>query len=221
MPQKILLVDDEPQVLSLCYDYLRACGYALVTATDGLQGLVAAQREKPDLIVLDLGLPDMDGLEVCRTVRRSSDVPIIILSGRATEMDKVIGLEVGADDYIVKPFSLREFVARISVILRRSSSPPTLEMIQVGDICLNRAYYEIQTGKRRVRLTPIEFEIMAVLMSQPGYTFSRDQLFKAAHGNDFKADGRTIDTHIRNLRHKLEPDELIFTVQGVGYQFGK
>jgi DNA-binding response OmpR family regulator len=220
MSKKILLVDDDPQILTICHDYLEASGYDLITAADGLQGLAAARREKPDLIVLDLMLPEVDGLEVCRAIRRKSDVPIIILTGRAGETDRIIGLESGADDYMTKPFSLRELVARINVVLRRLSGYSIADVIQVGNVCLDRAHYVVQIEQRTVRLTPVEFEIMAVLMSQPGRIFSRDQLMNAAHGIVVESYGRAIDSHIRNLRQKLEPDEMIFTVQGVGYQFG-
>ena len=220
MPKKILLVDDEPQVLAICHDYLKVSGYDVVVATDGLQGLAAARREKPDLIVLDLILPEMDGLDVCRAIRRKSIVPIIMLTGRADETDKVIGLEIGADDYMTKPFSPRELVARVRVVLGRVSRDSTEEVIRVGNVSLDRSHYEVQIEKRTITLTPIEFEIMAALMSQPGYIFSRDQLLRAAHGIVSESYGRVIDSHIRNLRHKLKPDELIFTVQGVGYQFG-
>ena len=220
MPRKILLVDDEPQILAICQDYLKVCGYDVVTATDGLQGLTAARRERPDLIVLDLILPEMDGLDVCRIIRRKSNVPIIMLTARAQETDRVIGLEVGADDYVTKPFSLRELVARVRVVLRRANGDSTAEVIRVGNVSLDRARFEVQIENRTIRLTPSEFEIMAVLMRQPGRIFSRNQLLRATHRIALESDGRAIDSHIRNLRHKLEPDELIFTVQGVGYQFG-
>jgi len=192
----------------------------VVVATDGLQGLAAARREKPDLIVLDLILPEMDGLDVCRAIRRKSIVPIIMLTGRADETDKVIGLEIGADDYMTKPFSPRELVARVHVVLRRASADSTAEVIRIGNVTLDRSHYEVQIEKRTITLTPTEFEIMATLMSQPGCIISRSQLLRATHGVAFESYGRAIDSHIRNLRHKLEPDELIFTVQGVGYQFG-
>src|SRR5919109_1233886 len=165
MPKKILLVDDEPEILEICRDYLKASGYNVVTAKDGTQGLSAARREKPDLVVLDLMLPEMDGLDVCRAIRRESNVPIIMLTARVEETDKLVGLEIGADDYMTKPFSPRELVARVRVVLRRVS----------GD--------------------------------------------SAAQGVAFESYERAIDSHIRNLRHKLEPDGLIITVHGVGYKF--
>ena len=219
MPKKILLVDDEPQILEICRDYLKKSGYDVVTASDGVQGLSIARREKPDLIVLDLMLPEMDGLDVCRAIRRESDVPIIMLTARVEEIDKLIGLEIGADDYMTKPFSPRELVARVRVVLRRVSGDSSAEMIRVGDVSLDRAHYEVQMEKRVVPLTSTEFEIMAVLMSQPGRIFSRSQLLNAVHGVAFESYERAIDSHIRNLRRKLEPDELIVTVHGVGYKF--
>jgi len=219
MPKKILLVDDESEILEICRDYLKASGYDVVTARDGAQGLSVFRREKPDLIVLDLMLPEMDGLDLCRAVRRESNVPIIMLTARVEETDKLIGLELGADDYMTKPFSPRELVARVKVVLRRASGDSTVEVIRVGNVSLDRAQYEVQIGKRVVTLTPTEFEIMATLMSQPSRIFSRNQLLNAAHGVAFESYERAIDSHIRNLRHKLEPDELIFTVHGVGYKF--
>ncbi len=219
MPKKILLVDDEPEILEICRDYLKASGYEVLTAKDGAQGLSFARREKPDLVVLDLMLPEMDGLDMCRTIRRESNVPIIILTARVEETDKLIGLELGADDYMTKPFSPRELVARVKVVLRRGSGDSAAEMIRAGNVSLDRTQYEVQVGKRVVVLTPTEFEIMATLMSQPSRIFSRNQLLNAAHGVAFESYERAIDSHIRNLRRKLEPDELIFTVHGVGYKF--
>ena len=219
MPKKILLVDDEPEILEICRDYLKASSYDVVTARDGAQGLSAARREKPDLIVLDLMMPEMDGLDLCRAIRRESNVPIIMLTARVEETDKLIGLELGADDYMTKPFSPRELVARVKVVLRRVSGDSAAEVIRVGNVSLDRTLYTVQIKKREVTLTPTEFEIMATLMSQPGRIFSRNQLLNAAHGVAFESYERAIDSHIRNLRHKLEPDELIITVHGVGYKF--
>ena len=219
MPKKILLVDDEPEILEICRDYLKASGYDVVTASDGKLAVSSARREKPDLIVLDLMLPEMDGLDVCRAIRRESDVPIIMLTARVEEIDKLIGLEIGADDYMTKPFSPRELVARVRVVLRRVSGDSSAEMIRVGDVSLDRAHYEVQMEKRAVALTSTEFEILAVLMSQPGRIFSRSQLLNAVHGVAFESYERAIDSHIRNLRRKLEPDQLIVTVHGVGYKF--
>jgi two-component system alkaline phosphatase synthesis response regulator PhoP len=219
MPKKILIVDDEPQIVEICKDYLKAAGYVTVTASNGLQGVSLARREKPDLIVLDLMMPEMDGLEVTRTIRRESGVPIIMLTARVEETDKLIGLELGADDYITKPFSPRELVARIRVVLRRVINAPENDMIRVGEVELDRAHYEIHLTDKTISLTSTEFEILATLMSQPGRIFSRAQLLTATHGVSFESLERAIDSHIRNLRRKLEPQDLIVTVHGVGYKY--
>jgi len=219
MSKKILLVDDEPEILEISRDYLKASAFEVVTASDGVQGLAAARREKPDLIVMDVMMPGMDGLDLCREIRRESQVPIIMLTARVEETDKLVGLEIGADDYITKPFSPRELVARVKVVLRRVGGDASAEVIRVENISLDRAHYEVHIEKRTVQLTPTEFEIMATLMSQPGRIFSRNQLLNAAHGVAFESYERAIDSHIRNLRRKLEPDELIVTVHGVGYKF--
>lgn len=219
MPKKILLIDDEPEIVEICRDYFKSAGYDVVTANNGVNGLQSARREKPDLIVLDLMMPEMDGLDFCREIRRDSNVPIIMLTARVEETDKLIGLELGADDYITKPFSPRELVARAKVVLRRVAGDATADMIRAGNVSLDRAHYQVQIEKRAIQLTPTEFEIMATLMSQPGRIFSRSQLLNAAHGIAFESYERAIDSHIRNLRHKLEPDDIIITVHGVGYKF--
>ncbi|MHB8778420.1 MAG: response regulator transcription factor [Anaerolineales bacterium] len=219
MPKKILIVDDEPQIVEICQDYLKAAGYETITASNGAQGLSLARREKPDLIVLDLMMPEMDGLDVCRTIRRESDVPIIMLTARVEETDKLIGLELGSDDYITKPFSPRELVARVRVVLRRITNSPENETIRVGEVELDRAHYEVHLPEKTASLTSTEFEILATLMSQPGRIFSRAQLLIATHGVTFESLERAIDSHIRNLRRKLEPADLIVTVHGVGYKF--
>jgi two-component system, OmpR family, alkaline phosphatase synthesis response regulator PhoP len=219
MPKKILIVDDEPQIVEICKDYLKAAGYETVTASNGMQGVSLARREKPDLIVLDLMMPEMDGLEVTRTIRRESDVPIIMLTARVEETDKLIGLELGADDYITKPFSPRELVARIRVVLRRVTNVSESDVIRVGEVELDRGHYEIHLTDKIISLTSTEFEILATLMSQPGRIFSRAQLLTATHGVSFESLERAIDSHIRNLRRKLEPDDLIVTVHGVGYKY--
>jgi DNA-binding response OmpR family regulator len=223
MPKKILVVDDEPKIAEICQDYLKAAGYQVVIAMTGPDGLSMARRERPDLIVLDLMLPEMDGLDVCRTLRRESDVPIIMLTARVEETDTLIGLEIGADDYITKPFSPRELVARVRVVLRRGSGDPTSEVIRVGEVTLDRARYEVNLPDQTITLTPTEFEILASLMSQPGRIFSRAQLLNAVHGVAFESYERAIDSHIRNLRRKLETSDgqanYIITVHGVGYKF--
>ena len=219
MSKKILVIDDEPQIVEICSDYIKAAGFDVVTANDGLSGLALARREQPDLIVLDLMMPGMDGLDVCRTLRREKDVPIIMLTARVEETDKLIGLELGADDYITKPFSPRELVARIRVVLRRISKDPSAEFIRVADIILDRSHYQLKLEDRTIDLTPTEFEILAILMSQPGRIFSRSQLLNAVRGISFESYERAIDSHIRNLRRKLEPKMYIVTVHGVGYKF--
>ena len=221
--KKILVIDDEPKIVEICQDYLKAAGFEVVTASDGLKGLAAARREKPDLVVLDLMMPGMDGLDVCRALRRDGNTPIIMLTARVEESDKLIGLELGADDYITKPFSPRELAARVRVVLRRAGGDPTSEVIRAGDVTLDRARYEAQLPEKTISLTPTEFEIFATLMSQPGRIFSRAQLLTAAHGVAFESYERAIDSHIRNLRRKLETDDgqarYIATVHGVGYKF--
>jgi len=219
MAKKILVIDDEPQIVEICRDYIKAAGYDVVSASNGSEGLFKSRLEKPDLIVLDLMMPEMDGFEFCRTIRRENDVPIIMLTARVEETDKLIGLELGADDYITKPFSPRELVARIRVVLRRIANEPGSDIIRAGNIELNRAHYQINLSGRIIDLTPTEFEIMASMMSQPGRIFSRSQLLQAVRGVSFESYERAIDSHIRNLRRKLEPGEHIVTVHGVGYKF--
>jgi two-component system alkaline phosphatase synthesis response regulator PhoP len=223
MPKKILVIDDEPKIVEICQDYLRASGFEVVSAGDGLQGLNVARREKPDLIVLDLMMPGMDGLDVCRNLRRDGNTPIIMLTARVEESDKLVGLELGADDYITKPFSPRELVARVRVVLRRASGDLTSEVIRVGEVSVDRTRYEASLPDKTILLTPTEFEILATLMRQPGRIFSRAQLLTAVHGIAFESYERAIDSHIRNLRRKLETASgearYIITVHGVGYKF--
>jgi two-component system alkaline phosphatase synthesis response regulator PhoP len=219
MAKKILVIDDEPQIVEICRDYIKAAGYEVSSASNGSEGLLKTRQEKPDLIVLDLMMPEMDGFEFCRVIRRENDVPIIILTARVEETDKLIGLELGADDYITKPFSPRELVARIRVVLKRIVNEPTSDVIRVGEVMLDRAHFQINLSDRTIDLTPTEFEIMASMMSQPGRIFSRSQLLKAVRGVSFESYERAIDSHIRNLRRKLEPGEHIVTVHGVGYKF--
>lgn len=221
MSKRILVVEDDPDIIEICCDYLKAAGYGVSTAPDGARGLALARREKPDLIVLDLMLPEMDGLDVCRTLRRESAVPIIMLTARVEEADKLVGLEIGADDYITKPFSPRELVARVRVVLRRAAGDVASEVLHVGDVTLDRGRYEVQVPGKTVALTATEFEILATLMSQPGRIFSRSQLTEAVHGMSFESYERAINSHINNLRRKLEPGEYIVTVHGIGYKFGE
>ncbi|MBI5292308.1 MAG: response regulator transcription factor [Chloroflexi bacterium] len=224
MPKTILVIDDEPKIVEICRDYLTAAGFEVITAGDGPGGLAMARRQRPDLIVLDLMLPGMDGLDVCRELRRESNTPVIMLTARVEETDKLVGLELGADDYLTKPFSPRELVARVRTVLRRAAGSATpAEVIRAGDMALDRARYHAVLPDREVALTSTEFEILAALASQPGRIFSRAQLLTVARGVAFESYERAIDSHIRNLRRKIEPEEgepkYIITVHGVGYKF--
>ena len=220
--KKILIIDDEPKIVEICRDYLAAGGFEVSAAGDGIRGLAAARAEKPDLIVLDLMMPGMDGMEVCRTLRRESHVPIIMLTARVEESDKLKGLELGADDYLTKPFSPRELVARVKTVLRRASEPLPLDILQANGLSLDRSRSIAELDGCEIPLTPTEFEILYALASQPGRIFSRGQLLMAARGVSFESYERAIDSHIRNLRKKLEANdgrELIVTVHGIGYKF--
>jgi DNA-binding response OmpR family regulator len=223
MAKKILVIDDEPKIVEICRDYLKAGGYDVVSAADGPNGLSAIRREKPDLIVLDLMLPGMDGLDLCRQLRRESNVPVIMLTARVDEADKLVGLELGADDYITKPFSPRELVARVRTVLRRTGEGGNLDVLRVGELTLDRERYVVILPGREETLTPTEFEILFTLASQPGRIFTRSQLLNAVHGVAFASYERAIDSHIRNLRRKLEISEdeprYIVTIYGVGYKF--
>jgi DNA-binding response OmpR family regulator len=219
MAQKILVIDDEAKIVEICSDYLRAAGFDVITAGDGLQGLALVRSRKPDLIVLDLMLPGMDGLDLCRTLRKESNIPVIMLTARIEENDKLVGLELGADDYITKPFSARELVARVRTVLRRASGDSSGDVIQVGEMTLDRTRYQVIFPDRSISLTATEFELLATLMGQPGRIFTRTQLLNSVHGVAFESYERAIDSHIRNLRRKLEPGEHIITVYGIGYKF--
>jgi len=232
MGKIVLVIDDEPKIVEICRDYLTAAGFAVITAGDGPQGIALARRERPDLIVLDLMLPGMDGLDVCRELRRESSTPIIMLTARVEESDKLVGLELGADDYLTKPFSPRELVARVRTVLRRAAGlAAPADVIRAGALTLDRARYRAilpdrEGNDHEVALTPTEFEILAALASQPGRIFSRAQLLTMARGVAFESYERAIDSHIRNLRRKIEPSEqaepqYIITVHGVGYKFAE
>ena len=224
MNERILVVDDEPKIVKLARDYLERSGYAVLTAGDGRTALAMARSEKPDMVVLDLNLPELDGLDVCRTLRRESDVPIIMLTARIDETDRLIGLELGADDYITKPFSPRELVARVRAVLRRvrGGLVPT-EFIQVGDIEIDLNGHRVSRAGETVQLTRIEFNLLAILAQHPGQTLSREQLLERLHGFAHDSYERSIDAHVKNLRRKLEPDPseplYILTVYGIGYKF--
>ncbi len=218
----VLVVEDEPRIASLVRDYLEHAGFAVLTAGDGAGGLVLARARRPDAIVLDLGLPKVDGLDVIRSLRRDSTVPIVILTARGDESDRIAGLELGADDYVVKPFSPRELVARVRAVLRRAEMPPLSdERIQAGDLELEMARRRVTVAGRLVDLTPTEFELLATLAREPGRVWTRSQLLDAVRGFSIETYERAIDGHIRNLRRKLEPDpgspSHVRTVHGVGY----
>ena len=220
----ILVVDDEPKITQVARDYLEHTGFAVVTAFDGKSALAAVRLHKPDLIVLDLGLPEMDGLDVTRHVRRDSNVPIIMLTARGDESDKLVGLELGADDYMVKPFSPKELVARVRAVLRRLESETTRgAVIRTGDLVLDEPRLKVTLGERNIEVTPTEFQLLAVLARQPGRILTRAQLLDAVRGVAFESYERAIDAHIKNLRKKIEPDprdpQYILTVYGVGYKF--
>jgi two-component system alkaline phosphatase synthesis response regulator PhoP len=228
MAKTILIVDDEPKIVEICRDYLTAAGFRVISVETGPLGLTAARRDRPDLIVLDLMLPGLDGLDVCRCLRQDAllkDIPIIMLTARVEETDKLIGLELGADDYITKPFSPRELVARVRAVLRRAGGESSsAELIRVADLTLDRARYKVTLPGREVTLTPTEFEILATLAGQPGRIFSRAQLLTATRGVAFESYERAIDSHVRNLRRKIEPEDApryIITVHGVGYKFAE
>lgn len=223
MNELILVVDDEAKIVKLARDYLERNGFRVDSAGDGTTALAAARRDRPDLIVLDLNLPGMDGLDVCRALRRESNVPIIMLTARVEEMDRLIGLELGADDYISKPFSPRELVARVRAVLRRvqSSDAPDL-VLRAGDLEIDEAGRQVTRGGAAVELTRIEFNLLAILARHPGQVLSREQLMDRLYGVSHDGYDRSIDAHVKNLRRKLEPDpsepRYIVTVYGIGYK---
>lgn len=224
MNELILVVDDEPKIVKLARDYLEKGGYQVVTAVNGKDALATARHEQPDLIVLDLNLPGMDGLDVCRQLRRESAVPIIMLTARIDETDRLIGLELGADDYIVKPFSPRELVARVRAVLRRvQGGVGPANIIRVGDLEIDLQGHRVVRSGETLRLTPLEFNLLALLAQHPGQTFSRERMMERLHGYSHDSYDRSIDAHIKNLRRKLEPNPsepiYILTVYGIGYQF--
>jgi two-component system alkaline phosphatase synthesis response regulator PhoP len=220
----ILVVDDEPKIVELARDYLEHAGFAVVSASDGSEALMRARTDAPDLIVLDLGLPKLDGLDVARAFRRDSNVPIVILSGRSDESDKLVGLELGADDYVTKPFSPKELVARVRAVLRRSERPaPASDVIRASDVTLDVPRMRVRAGDRDIDLTPTEFQLLTALAREPGRVFTRSQLLDAVHGVAFESYERAIDAHVKNIRRKLELDprepHYLQTVHGVGYRF--
>jgi two-component system, OmpR family, alkaline phosphatase synthesis response regulator PhoP len=230
MPRKILVVDDKKEMRTLLKQYLSQEGFEVFTAADGQQALFIARQEEPDLILLDLMMPEMSGYEFMRIFSRDADVPVIILTAKIEENDKVLGLELGADDYITKPFSLRELTARVRAVIRRTdksgssaSSQKAPGKIFAADIILDRGSHQVTVRNQEVNLTPSEFEILAALMSSPGRAYTRLELLDHLQGTSFEGYERTIDVHIRNLRSKIEPGSnparYIETVYGVGYRF--
>jgi DNA-binding response OmpR family regulator len=219
---RILVVDDEPKIVQLVRDYLERAGFAVSTARDGNEALMRAHQERPDLIVLDLGLPELDGLEVTRRLRRDSGVPIIMLTARHEETDKVVGLELGADDYVTKPFSPRELEARVRAVLRRQPRLAEGDVLHAGDLTLDIPRLRAEVSGRTASLTATEFQLLAALARQPGRVFTRAQLLDAIHGVAFDSYERAIDAHVKNIRRKIEPDprtpRYLLTTYGVGYR---
>jgi DNA-binding response OmpR family regulator len=222
--ETILVVDDEPKIVTLARDYLEHAGFAVLTSADGRDALTTFRQRRPDLVVLDLGLPGLDGLDVTRELRRDSTVPIVMLTARDDEFDKLLGLELGADDYLTKPFSPRELVARVRAVLRRAERPPdSAETIHAADVVLDLPRMRAEVAGTAVDLTPTEFSLLATMAARPGRIFTRAQLLDALHGIAFDTYERAIDSHVKNLRRKIEPDprrpRYVLTVYGVGYRF--
>src|SRR6266849_1842852 len=223
----ILVVDDEPRIVQIVRDYLQHGGFAVLVASDGPTALRTARTGRPDLVVLDLGLPGQDGLDVARALRRDGDVPIIMLTARSEESDKLVGLELGADDYLTKPFSPKELVARVRTVLRRAEgSKRQSELIRVGtDVSLDVPRMEARFGGRRVDLTKTEFQLLAALAREPGRVFTRAQLLDTVRGGAVESYERAIDAHVKNIRKKIEPEprspRYVLTVFGVGYRFAE
>jgi DNA-binding response OmpR family regulator len=219
-----LVVDDEPKIVEVVGDYLRSAGFSVTTAADGEGAVASARARPPDLVLLDLGLPGLDGLDVARELRRASPVPIIMLTARGEEADRVLGLELGADDYLVKPFSPRELLARVRAVLRRTEGLQTeRERFVVGEVVVDTSRRQVTVGDRVVELTATEFDLLVELARQPGRVFTRAQLLGAIHGVVVESYERTVDAHIKNIRRKLEPDphrpRYLLTVHSVGYRF--
>ncbi len=225
MTKTILVVDDKESLRQMVKSYLVQEGFRVVTAANGRDALFLARQEKPDLILLDLMMPEMGGYEFMRVHSREADTPTIILTAKLEESDKVLGLELGADDYVTKPFSMRELTARIRAVLRRAGkATPEAEVLRVRDVMLDRNGRTVQVGDRFLtNLTPSEFDLLATLMTAPGRVYSRAELLELLQGTSFEGYERTIDVHVRNLRTKLEPDpsspSYVETVYGVGYRF--
>jgi DNA-binding response OmpR family regulator len=223
MAKKILVVDDEKKIVDILKAYLERDGYRVIAAYDGRSALELARHDSPDLVILDLMLPEFSGWDVCRELRRKSDVPIIMLTARDDTSDKIVGLELGADDYITKPFEPKEVLSRVRAVLRRSEGMVTLRVtLNVGDVIIDTEKRLVRRGDREIILTPIEFELIRVMAENPGRVYSRMQLLDRIQGDAYEGYERTIDSHIKNLRKKLELDpehpRYIITVYGVGYK---
>jgi DNA-binding response OmpR family regulator len=215
----ILVVDDEPNIADLVELYLRRDGYRVVKAATGEEVAGAVRSHRPRLVVLDVGLPDIDGLEVCRRLRRTSAIPVIFLTARDTEIDRVLGLELGADDYVTKPFSPPELVARVKAVLRRADgTTATAELVQVGAVTIDAGRREVRVGEEPVAFTGKEFDLLKFLAERPGLAMSRQQILDGVWGHDWYGDARTVDVHIAQVRKKLSGSVRIDTVRGVGYR---
>jgi two-component system alkaline phosphatase synthesis response regulator PhoP len=223
---KILIIEDEVELVKVLRSYLEQSGYQVIEAQRGDKGLTLWQQQQPDLVILDLNLPGMDGLDVARHIRQKGDTPILMLTARVEEIDQIVGLEVGADDYVTKPFSPKVVVARVRALLRRASAGRTPEpMIRVADLEIDVNAHTVRRGDQEIDLTPTEFNLLVAMASQPGRVFSRYQLLEAVQGVAYEGYERTIDAHIKNLRAKLEKEpkhpQYIETVFGVGYRFAR
>jgi two-component system alkaline phosphatase synthesis response regulator PhoP len=221
--QRILVVEDDMQIARNLRDYLEVAGYEVTAVGEGSAALASVRADKPDLLVLDLGLPGMDGLDVARELRRHSGVPIVMLTARGEESDRIVGLELGADDYLVKPFSPKELVARVRAVLRRTSGATAgAEVLRASDVEVDLPKMRARVGGEPVDLTPTEFELLATLAREPGRVFTRGQLLDALHGVTLETYERAIDAHVKNLRKKIEPEpgrpRYVLTVHGVGYR---
>jgi len=224
--KRLLVVDDDANLRAALMYSLRQEGFDVLTAEDGLTALAAFRREQPDLVVLDVMMPNLDGLEVCRRIRKESDVPILMLTARDTELDQVVGLEIGADDYLAKPFSMRELVARARAMLRRPSQrsgAPLEDLLETEGLRVDVPRHRVEADGQEVSLKPKEFDLLAFLLRHPGQVFGRDQLLARVWGFDYAGDSRTVDTHVKTLRGKLgdkaDQPRWIETVRGVGYRF--
>jgi two-component system OmpR family response regulator len=228
MSHRILVVDDDPHIRDVICFALKKAGMDALTAQDGAEALQRLQGGTVDLVILDIGMPEMDGLEVCRRIRKQGDTPILFLSARSDEVDRIVGLELGGDDYVTKPFSPRELVARAAAILKRTSRPPTdqtgeQKVIRRGDLVLDAPRFHAAYAQATVSLTALEFAIMRMLAARPGVVFSRDQIMDAAYADNVHVSDRTIDSHVRNIRAKFAAAgcaSIIETVHGVGFRLG-